>query len=713
MTLGGLAVASTAKRSVPLFFPEAPRNPEEDLLRTGLVAVLLILWSVVLLGSVGWLHPLPLLALTGALFALSRRIPSRDSSEPGPRWSGKASLPMALAILFMACNLWVFLPAVPTNEDAMAYHLHFPARWLQAGQLSHIPVVFGDNAAAYAPQNGAVFYAWQMALSGRDATTNISQAFGLGGLFLLGLALGRRLGVAASWCGWAALLILFLHPLHRWTYSANVDVFMVAFALMGLHFSLGALQVSGRDRESMALAAGLALGVALGTKTVAATWVVLLTVPMVLGLLLRREVGAIVRYFGGLLAGGGWWWVQNLWFYGNPLFPLRWNLGPIEFPGAYDKAAVEAGEFHLDGVQAVAGWALGQLGWPTFTVVLVGWLALLAQALKKPREESSRVAGSLLACALVWCFVYALVIPHNDRVRFLLPALILGLVGWGPFLQFLESRLRGSGRVAVGAAAVALLTRSRPWTERPDENPLNSWWGVLRTLHETGTLEIWILASLVAVFLWGLTWWLRRGAAARRASFLSVLGFVLAGLILVAGAGTVGDLSRETFFLRANFRTWANGYLSFQRPALNTSESPRFRVAYTGMPLPYVLTGSGWRHQALYVNTMGQLDDAFHDFWWQDPRSYDYHRPPIYRGDDRFDVWLSNLREAEVDLVVTFALHPLEQRWVAADGDGFPIEKRWVKGRPDLFQPLVEDEQAGVYALVPDPTESVPEKTVR
>lgn len=148
---------------------------------------------------------------------------------------------------------------------------------------------------------------------------------------------------------------------------------------------------------------------------------------------------------------------------------------------------------------------------------------------------------------------------------------------------------------------------------------------------------------------------------------------------------------------RADFRGWAEGYLPFNGPP---EGSPALRIATTGANIPYALTGSGWRHRVVYVNTQGKAGDGFYDFWRRDRRVNPYHKPGIYRGRDDYRTWLRHLEGERVQLLVIFRLHRSEARYLRATAGGFPIEQAWARQHPERFEPVFAGPAAEIYRIL-------------
>ena len=693
-SLGILAVAASSAR---IAVRSCRRQPAEYVwLTAGLWFFLCTTLPVAILGFSGLLQPVLLLGLAagGGLWALrdGRGRPFANL----PRWAVPRQwrLPLWLTGGLFLIDLSVLLPMPPTAWDAMTYHLFLPARWLQDGRIFHIPTVFGDNAAAFAPQNGALIFAWHLGLSGNDAVINVLQGacLPLTALALYAVARNLELGPAAS--GSAALLLFWLGPIRQWAWTANVDIFLLTFWAMSLAWTL-------RYRRSAHLAdvasAGLAAGLAAGTKTLAAP-LIALTALLLLPTWWRRRGDAdeipidkvwvhMLTWGSCLLVAGGWWWLRNLWLYGNPLFPLDLRLGPLKWAGAYDRAALEAGEFHLDGLGATLGSLVQDWGLLTVLLVIGGGVLLGRWSGRHGLAASSRsTARQLAGLAAAWTCFFLFSVPHNNQTRFLLPTLFLGIVGLACALHRAslqgEIRLAGAWLACLGLAV---------WTA-----PVGRLWQRPRLAFADAAepLSPWILGGVATAILVGLALGVLRRTGPRSLRALPLMVAVVGTAFFVGMAGATADRLRPFALQAADFKDWSPGFLLFHDPL-----TPDSRIAYTGTNVPYALMGAGQRHRVSYVNVQGEAADGFYEFWRRNPRTYEYHKPGIYRGQENEALWLQRLQEEEIDMVVIFALHWAEHRYIRSTAGGFPLEQTWASRHPERLQPVFRHPAAQIYRV--------------
>ena len=599
-----------------------PESQVEHAARLAILAAALICLGVIALGSLGLLSRLPLAVFTLGLFAFAvfsaRSAASFSPRDLLPPW------PLLIALPLLLLQTLVSLPLLPAEWDAMTYHLFLPARWLQEGSLVHVPTVFGDDSAAFAPQNGALFYAWWLGLANGDLGVGIIQVAGLGLLAAAVFLLVRRLGGSVLAAAMAVATLPWLEPVQHWTFSANVDIFMTAFWVAAAAFLLG-----GEGRRQDLLYGGLALGLALGTKTLAvplAAGLVLLAAPR-----LRHAPRRDLLLFAGATAlTGSYWWLRNLVCYGNPLFPLDLSLGSWRaLPGVYPSSAVMHSVFHIAGL---ADWLkVVHTLWGT-AICLLGLLGLAALI----RHAARAVAGRRLALELAllaagWTFFVWSGVPHNNQIRFLLPALALVLVGWGLLLDRIPRRLPQA--LVCGLAWLALAADSRP---------------DLFLRHRLA-----LLASPVD--------------------------------------------PRSAALAEADYALWRDGYLPFNRP-----ETAPTRIAYSGGNVPYALVGPQLRNRVVYCNVQGRPEDDFHDFWLRTGKArYDSYLTGIYRGEENAATWIACLEKERIEAVVLFWVIPVDVPRSWRLDEGFPIERGFLRERPDLFRPMVQTERAEIWSVKP------------
>ncbi len=456
--LGGAAV----RRWMLPRFEGAPA-----LLATGVVALVLLIWSADLLGSFSALDPLPYLLLVAAAglgcWKFAPRPPERGEPHltrqvevrlPSLRRGQRRDLaPTLIALLIAAIAIVHFAGGVKTRLstgmtgfDSTWYHGPFAAGFFQSGNTWDLHFIAPQFLAWFYPANGEIFHAVGMLAFGRDLLSPL-------------LNLGWFIGcLAACWCigrpyrvgPWSLALgaiALSVPALADQAGEARNDIVGIFFLLSAVAIALNAWagERDGLGRESGAadvggyLVVGLAAGLAAGTKLN----FLLPAAVLVLGLVAIAPRGARWRALAAsslaALAGGGYWYLRNLAHTGNPL-PWVHHFGPIDLPAP--QQALGGREAHsvlgyLTDGSVWSDWFLPGLHhalwllWPLLILAAVGGL-ILALVRGLPPQRVAALVG--IAGAVAW-----LVAPTSGSgpdgmprgfesgLRYLAPALILGL----------------------------------------------------------------------------------------------------------------------------------------------------------------------------------------------------------------------------------------------------------------------------------------------
>jgi hypothetical protein len=395
-------------------------------------------------------------------------------------------------------------------------------------------------------------------------------------------------------------------------------------------------------RRGEVAACAAALGLALGSKFVGLVLGVPFAVYAVL--MVRRRPGSVgwrdLLAAGSIVLGtGGFWYLRNLVVTGNPLYPAA--VPGLHLPAVYDAAAMRRWHFHVPvGRVRKLAQMLANSG--------VGFAAAMGVAFARRR----RTAEVMIAAALLALFWVA--IPYQqDRFLF----------------------------AVFGVAAVAI-------AQAASVPPALLGWAPVAGAVIGGVIQqprvAWLGLSLAAAVGWFGFPAIERASRARRLAL--VAGAVL-GIALAVGAGFAGYDARDPPY---GVPAW-----SWFRAHVHDA-----RVAYTGSNVAFPLTGERIGNRVRYVNVAGQLDDGLHDFARRLGAGVGSNpEPALYRQGGTFDVWWRNLRSAGTEILFVQKMYPLVQRNIAADADGFPVERRWADDHPERFSLLYASSSARVYAL--------------
>ena len=632
---------------------------------------LLTMASVLATGIAGILQPycLAALPLVPALWILIK--------HPGPILMTqnikfrKEYLILLPALLFIAIRIAVFLPMTPNDWDAMTYHLFIPLRWMHAGEIFHVPTVFGDNAAAYAPKNGGLIYAAVMTLIHQDFILN---CLGLIYLIFCGCAIYeicRELKLSTNSSLITTGLFVMCPFISDKAFSADVDIMALAFLLGGVFFVLKFIRRNEFDLETKQALymSAICLGLSVGVKTAYAPFGGIPAILLLFYALKRGWIKESFLAFGAMFIGGGFWYVWNLTKFGSPLFPAEVALGPVQlFKGAYGSDALRAGEFYVSGLPDLFKQFNRDYNSLTNLVVVAGVGGLVWLCVSRKGRNPGAIILALTTFA--WLLVYYYIIPHNQQMRFLFPALALCFIGTAAIID----RLTFKTAIIIFGIAALLYSGSN----------------ATRILHAMRGLPlspmIWNLLLLSSAIWLGFRYHKHRR---------NLTGALLLLALLFFSAMREAESLRMICLIKGDYGPWAKIYSPFNSP----QQSRPLKIAYTGLNIPYVLTGTGLKNEVFYCNVDGDQQDGFYEFWSKDPKRYSYHKPGIYRKKPDLRIWLKNLFESGADALVVFEMHPAERAYLAGK-DGYPIERYWADSLPQFFKPELSLPGGRVYRIV-------------
>jgi hypothetical protein len=305
--------------------------------------------------------------------------------------------------------------------------------------------------------------------------------------------------------------------------------------------------------------------------------------------------------------------------------------------------------------------------------------------------------------------------PVNIDSRFLMPALAPALL---PF-AFLFGRWRW-WNIALHVAYTTCLIWLVVGANRslPGELPwFMAGWLSLQGLLAPQFLWWYAAAAVGLAGAWALAVWWRAPALALVGSATALLTVGLIGIAPHAcGSDGCDYLTPTSPFIRAGYLDawrWVDG---------NVSDAT---VAYTGINLPYPLTGPHLTNRVVYANIDGRARWRFHDY----DRAYrlgrfapappllatssgelrpvanragprdDAARPRYDRMEGIRDAWLFNLETMHVRYLFVAMLSAYEIDYVWHNTGGFPIEDDWAATDPARFHLLYANPQVHIYAV--------------
>jgi hypothetical protein len=639
-------------------------------------AVALAVVPATWMGQWGMMRPAPFLLWTAGALLFSRvlPVPSRPGEDYGAaltaptdrltgiEWALLLAAGGAVALVglkFLYHYRWVPVGLGPDDES---YHLAAVAVWHRFGDLRMIKFAVGDTSTTFYPVGGEV-WSWVLLAPLRDSDflTRFAQLpFALFSIVATA-SIGRRLGLSLR----SALLGALLYAAIRRVFpvlalQAGNDHSASFFTLAATD---GVLALATRPRAGVAVYAGAALGLLLGTKYTA-----LLFGPTVIGLLIlialvqrlrpAPEGRLSVRTLTGLTAvfavaaavAGGYTYLRNWVTAGNPVFPVPVSLfGHSIFPG-WEAVTVAARsddpEFRIDLWKFLLDRRDLLGAYFPYTLLPAALLAPLGALWRR------RWRDALVLVLPVVLFLQFLYLMHDHRdMRYFMPALALAAVA---FAWLVEQ----AGSKASVVRAVLLLAL---------------------TFHVTRKLDFGGgVGAAVALALIGLGWVAVRWGP----RLIAALAHPAPRRWLAVG--TTAAVAVSALPLGAAVDHYQAVKLTYRLPALALDRMAGpggAAVAYVGLNKPYTFFGSRLQNTVYVVPRTGELESQY--YRWGGTMEFPFDSDDYVR-------WQRRLRRLGVGFVVVHR-SPWEEP-----------ERGWIAGRPRAFRLEYFDLATEIWRVVPE-----------
>jgi hypothetical protein len=416
------------------------------------------------------------------------------------------------------------------NFDSLWYHMPYAVEFAKTHSVTGFDHTETVLTNWFYPQNSELLHGIGILLTRRD-TLSLFINFGwLAVAFLAAWCVGRPYG-RGPLCVAAAAIVLECHTLVvREPGAGKNDLVAAALILAAIAILVNASSRTGGGRTLPVgwplAAAGLAVGLAVGTKLTAVAIAAALSVAVIALAPAGRRWAAGGWWFAAALAGGGYWYLRNLIAAGNPL-PQAERLGPIDLPhpetlqsGRPDHSilhyATDTGVWHEYFAPGLHE-AFGVL-WP---LVVIGVVAGPVIVLARGRDRVLRGIGAVVLVGLLAYLVTPLGAAGAEgepvgfaiNIRFALPAMLAG-AALLPLAPWLEGERRQWIALAVLLAVLVV-------TDRAD--------AVLRDPSRPFGLMVAALAVLAPAAL--IFWHSRRPA---RPAAVFAAGFAVLALVVAA-----------------------------------------------------------------------------------------------------------------------------------------------------------------------------------
>ncbi len=336
----GAAAPSVRRRLAPDWPPLPALLADAVVTLTGVVVL------AELLGTLHLFRPWPMLA-GGPLAGLGLRALGRD---PTSRARGRhvdddtpamgSALEIGIACVAVTGVLAQAFVAVGARArhgsydfDSLHYHLTFAARFARDGATTALAYVGVGDGVAYHPANAELLHGLGLVAWRVELLTLVLNLVALGLALLAAAALGARCGRGAT-AVTATCAVLAVPVLGReQAGAAGNDVVAIALVLAMAALGVWAVTAPTPRRAGGLVLAGLAGGLAVGTKLTAAVPVALVALALAAAAGgLRPAVGRLVRMVPAGVLAGGYWMVRDVAHVGSPVPAAHVGIGPLRLP---------------------------------------------------------------------------------------------------------------------------------------------------------------------------------------------------------------------------------------------------------------------------------------------------------------------------------------------------------------------------------------------
>ena len=566
---------------------------------------------------------------------------------------------------FALVKILINLTNPPFGWDNLSYHFAFPVEWLKHGNLDTPITICDDPSPSYYPINGSLYFLWLMLPFKNVFMANLGQAPFFILAFLAIFNICRKIRLSEEISFYAAGLFIITPNIFKQLEIAYVDMMLAALFLTGLNFLISFYQ--NRNFKSF-LGWSLSFGLLLGTKTSAILYGAPLILFFAFCLLSKRGrdsvLYALLFIFLSFMLGG-YSYIKNFILTANPLFPAEITLlGKKLLPGVMPFASYRnqwtAQEFNLEKLLFHEGMG-GQF-------IVLGFPALLFSflfAAFKPKNKSIPEIFLLLLPQILY-LIFWFFMPQL-WVRYLYPCFAASFIAAFYILNKIKTPL-----IAIRIFVIICFLAS--------------------AFELAGHAEL--LASLVASVLifFALTLLLK---------FKSLLkiGLIFIAILLMILAKLSGNYDKTEF---RHYLT-NSPFLAEDRQAwfwLNANTSGD-KIAYAGEPLVLPLYGENFKNDVFYVSVNSVNPIKLHFFpkakyiWNKDSwlRHKSLEEKGNFRENPDFQIWLSNLKNMQINYLVTYSLRKIK------DKTAFPIEDEWAQAHPENFLPVFTKTIVNIYKV--------------
>jgi hypothetical protein len=636
----------------------------------GLVGLLdgVLLFAACLIVGGGALRLEPMLIRAGARVMRGRATErpvsdwgkSEDAADRPAPHVGRIELGVTVVIALVVAAQWAGPTLLALDRgiyggDSLWYHLPLAAHIAGTGSITELLYTDPLYLNWFYPQVSELLHGGGLLLFGNDFLSPLMNVGWLGLALFAGWCIGRPYGAGPTAMAAVASVMAADLLFSRQPGNANNDVVAIALFLAAVAILINTRRREGAEEGvpiGALLVAGVAAGLALGTKLTVVPPVLALT----LGVIYITGAGERLRasgiWIGGLLVGGGYWYMRNLIVSGNP-FPWQ-DIGPIPHAEALHGRDPYSIAHYATDTDVWGEWftpaleeRLGDL-WPAY-------LGLAVIAVLLVLWRGGRMERMLAAVALVSAIAYLFTplgasgpegspVGFRLNMRYLAPGLILALTLLSippPFARGRE-RIWGLATLAIFAVLI-VVSAGAPEAIDTDRIP-----GAV-------ALALSVIAlPLALVLLWR-----------RRVSPIALTGAALAAVIALA---VFGRFAQEDY-LELRYSSAAPQYPRTEHPgtelgqgldaAYDWARSTRDRrIALSGTLgalFQYGLWGEGASNEVVYL---GQKEER-----------------GSFEEIAECPEWIGAINSGDFDFVVTTPTYNQDN----PAADTAPVQRSWIE----------------------------------
>ena len=417
--IASLAVATNALRR--RYMPELDR-PTARLAQI-VVALSVVIVALQILGTFGLfaLVPIVVVVAAGGVAAYARhRAPAMHAVDP-PTTNSRAPVDEKVAwgryagvfAVAVAVAAWTMRTVdslhhgITATVDALWYHLPYAARFAQTGYTSRLQFPDAGSYTVFFPASSELLHGLGIVLLGSDVLSPLLNLGWLALALFAGWCIGRRFGVGSIALIGVTIVLTMPELVLDDAGSPLTDVIGLALFLALIAPLLAVTPAEENEHRGVGTVtcAGLAAGLALGTKYTMIAPVGLLTLGVIAIAIRRKRAMPAISWTIAMLVTGSYWYLRNLIRVGNPLPSLSLGLGPVHLnyvktPGVLTVTRImfhrhDWSAYILPGLSA----AFGRVWWAILGLAFIGWVL---GALRGPGFAVRVIAAVGIASFLVY-----------------------------------------------------------------------------------------------------------------------------------------------------------------------------------------------------------------------------------------------------------------------------------------------------------------------